>query len=66
LNKQFYLFLAGSRGKMFALAAIPFHILYFVSSGVAFAVAMVRHRLGLAKHPSTIGTGQPKARAAER
>jgi glycosyltransferase involved in cell wall biosynthesis len=66
LNKQFYLFLAGSRGKLFALAAIPFHILYFISSGVAFALAMVRHRLGLARHPSAIGSPRSKARTAER
>lgn len=66
LNKQFYLFLAGHRGKMFALAAIPFHILYFISSGLAFALAMVRYRLGLIKHRPTIGTDAAKARAAER
>jgi len=50
LNNHFYLFLAGQRGKMFALAAIPFHLLYFISSGVAFALAMVRHRLGMVNH----------------
>jgi len=46
LNKQFYLFLAGREGKFFALAAIPFHLLYFVYSGVGFMVAMFRHILG--------------------
>ena len=46
LNKQFYLFLATNRGKLFALAAIPFHWLYFVYSGVAFMVALVRYGLG--------------------
>ncbi len=66
LNKHFYLFLAGQRGKMFALAAIPFHILYFVSSGVAFAVAMVRHRLGRVKSAPALPAVQPKTRAAER
>jgi hypothetical protein len=66
LNKQFYLFLAGSRGKMFALAAIPFHILYFVSSGVAFALAMVRYRLGLLKERPVIGNAGSKERAAEQ
>src|SRR5581483_7504850 len=40
LNVQFYMFLAGNRGKLFALAAIPFHVLYFASSGTAFAVAL--------------------------
>lgn len=54
LNKQFYLFLAGERGKLFALAAIPFHLLYFLSSGVAFILAWARVRLGVGagKHPS--------------
>jgi glycosyltransferase involved in cell wall biosynthesis len=66
LNKQFYLFLAGSRGKMFALAAIPFHILYFVSSGVAYALAMARHRLGLVRHPPVAGTPHRDTRTAER
>jgi glycosyltransferase involved in cell wall biosynthesis len=66
LNKQFYLFLAGARGKMFALAAIPFHLLYFISSGVAFMLAMIRYRLGMVNHPPSISTGRPKARAAER
>jgi glycosyltransferase involved in cell wall biosynthesis len=47
LNKQFYLFLAGARGKLFALAAIPFHLLYFASSGMAFLLASLRMPLGL-------------------
>jgi glycosyltransferase involved in cell wall biosynthesis len=46
LNAQFYMFLAGNRGKLFALAAIPFHLLYFASSGVAFGVALVSHAYG--------------------
>ena len=46
LNKQFYLFLAGERGKLFALAAIPFHLLYFASSGMAFLLASIRLPLG--------------------
>jgi glycosyltransferase involved in cell wall biosynthesis len=45
LNKQFYMFLAADRGKLFALAAIPFHLLYFAASGLAFMVAVIR--LGL-------------------
>jgi glycosyltransferase involved in cell wall biosynthesis len=43
LNNQFYVFLAADRGKLFALAAIPFHLLYFASSGVAFTLASIRH-----------------------
>jgi hypothetical protein len=41
-NQQFYLFLAAERGKFFALAAIPFHLLYFFSSGVAFLIVLVK------------------------
>ena len=52
LNKQFYLFLAGERGRLFALAAIPLHLLYFVYSGVAFMVALIRHSLGKLRRPT--------------
>ncbi|MGD0201035.1 MAG: glycosyltransferase family 2 protein [Bryobacteraceae bacterium] len=45
-NQQFYLFLAAERGKFFALAAIPFHLLYFFSSGVAFSIELVRFQVG--------------------
>ena len=43
LNQQFYTFLAADRGAFFALAAIPFHLLYFASSGLAFLIATIRH-----------------------
>ena len=52
LNKQFYTFLAEDRGKLFALAVIPFHLLYFVYSGVAFVVALIRRGLGKANGPA--------------
>ena len=52
LNKQFYLFLAGERGRLFALAAIPFHLLYFVYCGVAFMVALIRYSLGKLRRPT--------------
>ena len=45
-NQQFYLFLATERGKFFALAAIPFHLLYFFSCGVALAIVLVRFHVG--------------------
>jgi hypothetical protein len=44
LNMQFYMFLAGRWGKLFALSAIPFHLLYFASSGLAFSIAFVRYQ----------------------
>jgi hypothetical protein len=46
LNQQFYFFLAGHKGRLFALTAIPFHLLYFLSSGLAVMLALVRHRVG--------------------
>ena len=44
LNQQFYVFLAAKQGKFFALAAIPFHLLYFFSSGVAFLIEFARYQ----------------------
>lgn len=44
LNQQFYFFLAGQKGRLFALAAIPFHLVYFLSSGLAFLLALARYR----------------------
>jgi hypothetical protein len=66
LNSQFYVFLAGARGKLFAMAAIPFHLLYFVYSGVAFVVALIRHSLGKLLPPTTRATGlTPSAKEAK-
>jgi glycosyltransferase involved in cell wall biosynthesis len=36
LNNGFYLFLSEKRGRMFALAAFPFHLLYHFYNGVSF------------------------------
>jgi hypothetical protein len=52
LNKAFYLFLATNRGKLFALAAIPLHLLYFLYCGVAFMVALIRYSLGQLRRPT--------------
>jgi glycosyltransferase involved in cell wall biosynthesis len=43
LNSQFYLFLAEKRGLFFAIAAIPFHLLYHFYNGVSFLVALARY-----------------------
>ena len=43
LNNQFYLFLSGKRGRFFALAAVPFHILYHFYNGISFGVGLARH-----------------------
>ncbi|HZR84410.1 MAG TPA: glycosyltransferase family A protein [Candidatus Binatia bacterium] len=49
LNNQFFLFLAARQGRLFALAAIPFQLLYHFYCGVAFLVGSMRYwgmRLG--------------------
>ena len=43
MNSQFYLFLAGKRGFSFALAAIPFHLLYHFYNGISFSIGLVSH-----------------------
>src|ERR1039458_725360 len=45
-NQQFYLFLATERVNSFALPAVPFHVLYFFSCGVAFLIELVRFQVG--------------------
>jgi len=42
LNNQFYLFLAAKRGRGFALAAIPFHLLYHFYNGISFGAGLLR------------------------
>ncbi len=56
LNNQFFLFLAARRGRLFALAAIPFQLLYHFYCGVAFLVGSVRFwwkSTGRAARPET-------------
>jgi len=43
LNNEFYIFLAAKRGKPFAVAAIPFHLLYHFYNGISFSVGLIRH-----------------------
>jgi GT2 family glycosyltransferase len=38
LNNGFYVFLAEKRGRLFALAAFPFHLLYHCYNGVSFVM----------------------------
>ncbi len=42
LNNQFYLFLAAKRGRAFAIAAIPFHLLYHFYNGISFGAGLIR------------------------
>jgi glycosyltransferase involved in cell wall biosynthesis len=43
LNLKFYFFLAAKRGRLFAVTAIPFHLLYFFYNGISFLVGFARH-----------------------
>jgi len=43
LNTQFYLFLAGRQGQLFALLAVPFHLLYHLYNGISFLAGSVRY-----------------------
>ena len=43
LNAGFYRFLAGRRGALFALCATPVHVLFFLSSGLAFILGAMAH-----------------------
>ncbi len=43
LNTQFYLFLARRGGRTFALAAIPFHLLYHFYNGISFIAGALRY-----------------------
>jgi glycosyltransferase involved in cell wall biosynthesis len=45
LNTQFYLFLAARQNRTFALAAVPFHLLYLFYSGISFVAGMTRFYL---------------------
>ena len=45
LNTQFYLFLAAKQNRTFAMAAVPFHLLYLLYSGISFLAGMTRFYL---------------------
>jgi len=46
LNLDFYNFLGEKMGKLHAIAAIPFHLLFHFYSGVSFCVALIRYFAG--------------------
>jgi glycosyltransferase involved in cell wall biosynthesis len=66
LNNQFYLFLAAKQGRLFALAAIPFHLLYHLYNGISFAVGLAHYtwRRMLRREPQS-GQPHPKLKRAE-
>jgi glycosyltransferase involved in cell wall biosynthesis len=43
LNSQFYVFLRGRHNIFFAVAAIPFHLLYHFYNGVSFVAGTILH-----------------------
>ncbi len=43
INNQFYLFLAVKQGRLFALAAVPFHLLYHLYNGFSFLAGLVHY-----------------------
>jgi glycosyltransferase involved in cell wall biosynthesis len=61
LNLRFYGFLAREKGKMFALAAIPFHLLYFVLSGLAFMWMLILY--GFRRHQKRMAADAKDAAA---
>ena len=70
LNNQFYLFLASKRGRPFAFAAIPFHLLYHLYNGFSFAFGFARYTVGRlttpepAVTPDAVAAVEPLRRAA--
>jgi glycosyltransferase involved in cell wall biosynthesis len=65
LNSQFYVFLAGRTGRLLALAAIPFHLLYHFYNGISFVVGMLRHLSRRAFSAETKGAAQAKSAPPE-
>jgi glycosyltransferase involved in cell wall biosynthesis len=43
LNNHFYWFLGSKWGRLYALAAVPFHLLYHFYNGISFVVGVIRH-----------------------
>jgi GT2 family glycosyltransferase len=43
INTQFYAFLAAKQGRLFALAAVPFHLLYHLYNGFSFVAGLLRY-----------------------
>jgi glycosyltransferase involved in cell wall biosynthesis len=60
LNSQFYVFLAGRTGRLLALAAIPFHLLFHLYNGISFGVGLARHlfRRVFSPHSKSIPVSQ--------
>jgi len=59
LNSHFYLFLAAKRGRLFATAAVPFHLLFHFYNGISFLAGLARYYLR-----TTPAIKEPVSRAA--
>ncbi len=55
LNRKMYLFFYQKRGALFALRVVPWHWLYFVYGGGAFAYGAIKHYFGLWLKPVSVG-----------
>ncbi|MEE9165015.1 MAG: glycosyltransferase [Nitrospinota bacterium] len=44
LNRSLYVFFVRNRGILFAIKAIPFHLLYYLYSGLSFALCWLIHK----------------------
>jgi glycosyltransferase involved in cell wall biosynthesis len=55
LNAEFYRFLAVRRGVLFALRALPLHVLFFLASGVAFFLGTAAHIISWDSFPRRAG-----------
>jgi len=53
LNRDFYAFLRDERGRLFAAACVPLHVIYFVTAGLGFAWACVA-RVFAQEEPTTV------------
>jgi hypothetical protein len=63
LNNGFYLFLSEKRGRLFALAAFPFHLLYHFYNGVSFVMGSLLWSLRAIQ--ARTGEGSPHRIAGE-
>ncbi len=64
INTQFYLFLAVKQGRLFAAAAMPFHLLYHLYNGISFLAGLIR--FSWRRLAAMVGLSQEDARAGLR
>lgn len=65
LNNGFYVFLAEKRGKLFALAAFPFHLLYHFYNGVSFVMGSLLWSMRSSSFRSSKSSVESVRRAAD-